>query len=62
MSLKSRVNRVENLEDYRQRRTRRTGSETATDAELEAIVADALGIDESEITDKLLEAIVRGDV
>lgn len=33
-----------------------------SDAELATVIADDLGIDESEITNELLEAIVKGEI
>jgi hypothetical protein len=64
VSLKSRIGRAATklsyLEDYR-RRWPRESAELLTDAELETIIADAFGVDEGEITNELLEAIVRGE-
>ena len=52
-------NRVAYLEDCARRRGGQTEVEQMTDAELEALIADDLGIDEREITNELLEAMAR---
>ncbi len=59
MSIKD---RVAYLEDWQRREPRPRGVKGMSEAELESLLSDALGVGPEELTDELLEAHARGEV
>ena len=59
MSIKD---RVAYLEDWQRREPRTQGVKDMSEAELESLLSDALGVGPEELTDELLEARARGEV